>query len=390
MRRALPILMALVALPLAACDLLAYDYGATDRDATDGGPDGGTPDGGNPDGGVPDGGPIVCPAGTATCGGGGACETNILSDHDNCGMCGNTCYAAQCVQGNCDVQRWSTSVAASSGLASDGTNLFWALDGGATVRRVPVGLPASSAQQQDYTSSAITSGTSLNPHGLVSDGTFVYWSNPDTGPVLKANIGGGSPVQIAAVAATAFARGTDGVYFLSPAGNALYRIPAGSNTAQNLVTLSGLIDIASDANGTYVISYGNDGYTGLFQLLNQGANYGTQYLGRYFGQGTSIALDANYVYWGMSTGGIVRWRRIVGEVPQLLTQTNTGVRSLVADLTGLYWVSSATDAAPVFRLLTVNPVAAQVYPTPAVAVALDSTAGILFLDANNSIYRIAR
>jgi sugar lactone lactonase YvrE len=63
-----------------------------------------------------------------------------------------------------------------SGIAVDGTNVYWTNSNGGTVMQVPVGggSPVAVASKQDF------------PAGIAVDGTSVYWTNSgDDSAVMK-------------------------------------------------------------------------------------------------------------------------------------------------------------------------------------------------------------
>ena len=381
---------AALAFTLGACDNLAYDYGASGRDA-DAGPQ---PDGGQPDGGQPDGGPNTCPLGFASCSTANSCETNLGNDAQSCGTCGNKCYAAKCVQGACDVHTWTGAGVPTSGLAADGTYLYFGVNGGGTLRRYPIGLPTATSQIVDLANPGIFS-TPLHPHGIVSDGARVVWSNPSQGPVYSVPVGGGATTTVANQVGVAFARALGTIFYTVPNLNSIYRVSATTPPQVTLVTtLPGLSDIAGDANGLYALSIGTDGFSGVYGMVATGATtYSTQYLGRYAGSATGLAVDASNLYWGNSTGTVVRMPRSPGAgAPVQIGILSMPIVSLTLDGTNVYFVGqpNASSAGTLYRIVSSSQVPEIVSASDARAVVTDPVAGVLWIGATNTLSRIPR
>jgi hypothetical protein len=122
---------------------------------------------------------LSCDAGFGDCDASGAsgCESQLASDHDNCGACGHDCGDGDCVVGTCVVVLAQTPAAlvGADSLVLENGHLDWAtpsVDGvddvfKGEVARVPIagGVSTTLAIDGNY------------PFGLVSNGTDLFWSD---------------------------------------------------------------------------------------------------------------------------------------------------------------------------------------------------------------------
>lgn len=199
--------------------------GVGDAGAT---PDTGTPDGVSPADGGGDG-----PACAATCS--GQC-TDIGSDPMNCGGCGSLCTGGTCAQGLCTLVPSSdagiTQVGDYSCLAVDSLNVYVATgkDPGA-IYAVPIagGSPISVAQNQNA------------PRGIASDGTDLYWANSGDGTVMTATIANASPQLLVQSYAGLRDLGIDQshVFWNNDSDGTLWQVDRAGTTLTKLATLAG-------------------------------------------------------------------------------------------------------------------------------------------------------
>jgi len=166
----------------------------------DGGNDSGNPpnDSGNP---PTDGGGDVtqqasCDGGLTAC---GAACVDTSSDNQNCGGCGivcnTTCTAGVCplIASGCDAGV-ATQVGDNACLTVDATNVYWGtgFNNTGSVWSVPLagGCPKMLVGQQSA------------PHGMASDGTNLFYANQgvfqqNNGSIVRIPVGGGSATPIA-------------------------------------------------------------------------------------------------------------------------------------------------------------------------------------------------
>jgi hypothetical protein len=170
----------------------AVFLGCGGADTTLGG-DGG--DAGNPnDGGGGQDVVVSCDGGQTSCG--GKCvDTQI--DPQNCGGCGVICNTT-CISGVCPLINNSCDAGAqqvgdNACLTIDATSVYWAsgFQTGGTVWKLPLGGGCPS----------MLIGSQTSPHGMASDGTNLFFANQGTASILgsiqRIPVGGGNATPIA-------------------------------------------------------------------------------------------------------------------------------------------------------------------------------------------------
>ncbi len=290
-----------------------------------------------------DGGSSACPAPFVSCG--GVC-TDTRYDPAHCGACGTACPAgAWCAAGSCTgaggstdggstgsdggvLTLWSGSHCNLGSLAQDATALYWGNGSGLyRIGKDGSGLRTLESEEAD--------GVVVGPDALV-------WTD-DTPPapwIRKANLDGSSPGTVVAL-------GDGGVPIiggLAVAGHTVYFTGAGSLAGVYAIQTdgSGLTELATPAAGEVAASPGSlffSAYEGLVSIDLDGGSPQTL-----FSQPDPIfAFDDQFVYasTGSVGGGIPGIYRMSfdGTNPVLLSAGNAN--ALTAASGNLYWAAGA-------------------------------------------------
>ncbi|MGO9839230.1 MAG: hypothetical protein ACLP1X_34040 [Polyangiaceae bacterium] len=187
-----------------------------------------------------------------------------------------------------------TSVAPSPdapiGVAVDATNVYWTTAGG-SVMKAPIG---------GGTPMVLASGQKSCTRPVVDSATAsVYWGDPDDGTIMRVPLdGGASTLVTSGGAATDIAVAGADVVFAS--GYTLMKAPLGGGSPTSLGTAAGapVLAVASDGASAYFTSYGSIWKVAL--AAGQGAAVASNQ-----DAPSAIAVDATSVYWTNGQGGQV-------------------------------------------------------------------------------------
>jgi len=323
---------------------------------------------------------FACDAGYTLCG--SSCD-DLTSDSDNCGACGHGCQGGACNAGLCPAVTLATLSWVPQGIALDASNVYWTqLDNTGTngsVWKVPVGGGAPVA---------LVSAGLLSPHGIAVDGTNVYWTNEGsavgTGTIMSIPIVGGAAATIAsglgvplgiAVAGSRVSwtdrdvpsTGFGPVLSMAAGGGAVTTLASGQKQPDDIAANSTTV-FWSTFTGNTVMSApaGGGAVTSLY--------VGTQAT---LVELTGIAIDDTHLYFGDTTGALMRIPLSGGAVQTLATVANP--RRLAVDATSVYVITNdsttqrvlkvpKTGGAPLVLASNAPPA-----PLPAKSVAVDGT-----------------
>lgn len=114
------------------------------------------------------------------------CETDLSKDAENCGACGHSCLGGKCNAGKCQPFQLA-SVSVPSGIAVDATHVYFTFPSVPNIQRVQRDGKCTPAAPcpQDFAGSGVGDPLSKirGPSAIVSDGTFVYWTNQANGNI---------------------------------------------------------------------------------------------------------------------------------------------------------------------------------------------------------------
>ena len=235
------------------------------------------------------------------------------------------------------------------GIAVDATSVYWTnLVSSGTVMKAPLGggSPVTLAFGQDY------------PYDVAVDGTSVYWTNTGSasgdGSVMKTPLGGGTQTTLASglVGPRGIAVDSTSVYWSDMIGSYadVMKAPIEGNIVGSTPTTiyvsnqSNIFCIAVDATSIY---WGSTGPSTVMKAPLGGgepttlAALSTTGQSNFFG----IAVDATSVYWisefsrtaGGSSGGAVMRIPLGGGTPITLASGQYEVDCIAIDALDVYW-----------------------------------------------------
>jgi hypothetical protein len=358
-------------------------------------------DGGNDSG----GGDVVQPPGdggttdaSVTCTDGGtACGSSCVdtsSDLQNCGGCGIVCNTScsggvcQLIGNGCDAGAgqvgdnacltidgtnvywgsgfntggtvWSVPIAggcpsmlvtnqqAPHGMASDGTNLFYANEGtnnggNGSIQRIPIagGTPTPIATGQAF------------PTDVAVDATNVYWVNSGDGSVWKSDKATPNPINLVTGAGNGHAVhlrvDATNVYYTDHTSGFVYRVPIAGGTAVQMTTqVNGVGYLALDSQNVY---YGANNATNNSEVLSVALNASQAtpspivsklpYINGVETDGTSLwyAEQSNINPYQANTGEIHR-ATVGGQNDTILASKQNGANCIAVDSKSVYWINA--------------------------------------------------
>ncbi|MGK3991440.1 hypothetical protein WME99_50795 [Sorangium sp. So ce136] len=181
-----------------------------------------------------------------------------------------------------------------------------------------------------------------NPLAIAVDATHVYWTQEDTGEIMRAPIAGGAPVILVESCPTSgLAVSAAGIYWTcSPDAGVEHDVPTGVYSAPLgggtpvLLSTAGLEDpvgLALDATSIYV----GDNY-GVMKLPIQGGAAEELALGS---GSRRVKVDGTHVYWTDADASSVRKVPIAGGASMALATGYFESHEVVLDATHVYWTT---------------------------------------------------
>ena len=149
--------------------------------------------------------PDTCPAGC----------TSLKTDPQNCGRCGNVCHDAVCEAGNCVLRPFANAASRVQDVIVSQSQVYWA--NGGTIGRISV-------DGGDKTE-IVSRGSTVQ--GLAVDDSYVFWTEFESGLVMRADLDGGHIVTLFSNGHEPGAIATDGesVYFLDESRSGVSDVP---------------------------------------------------------------------------------------------------------------------------------------------------------------------
>jgi len=329
-----------------------------------------------------------CPSGFGECDDdpGTVCETDVTTV-DNCGACAAKCLgAAPCEAGACIgvTELWAGPPGAGLGasfITLDQGTIYWTA--GDTDTGVVMRVPTLGGN------AVVLASDQPAPYGIATDGTNVYWANRNDASIMKVAIGGGQPIEIASDVPTPLGVAVDAsfVYWSqrddSTMNSTIRRVvKAGSlDPIPELVPLGAAspLGIALDAtsifwadrfgsiqrapiNGGSPTELASPMQSDPYLIAIDGVNvYWTDHdgaavmqvskaggvpipLGSPHQNPTGIAVDGTHVYWADESAGTVRRASIGGgDAQQTLATGQAGAFGVAVDATHVYWTTQNGD-----------------------------------------------
>jgi hypothetical protein len=304
----------------------------------------------------------ACDGGQTFCGS-GCVDTTISAS--NCGACGNDCGGGTCSASHCSPVTITSGLATTPyGVAVGGGQVFWARSG-AVEKCAVTGCTGSGAASVN-TDSTLTNAGLVGGGTIVTDGNTVAWlaGDPNTsstgypGPVIYScpagGCMGGFPPKLGSANVTftqlALAGGQLFVN-IDDTGGAIRTCPLSSCQGDPLTTslagahAEGGFGLASDGTTLFYFA-GNDptgGGNGVHACALAGCPSGSTQL---FPGGNAVAVNGDTVFASTSTGTIVACAKAgCGGSPTTIVPSVTGIQSMTADATHLYYSVQGSSTA---------------------------------------------
>ncbi len=305
-----------------------------------------------------------CGAGTADCDSNGSCETNLATSNSNCGVCGRSCGTSACANGTCtpEVVVSGTTLTSVDYDYPGSTSLVYGRNPGGVFR-------------VNKSTKAVTSLTTTKSSvWLDVSGPSTYFADPAEG-IFRVATSGGSTSQITTTPNVVRLDEYGGDIWFTVTSGPLRRVDAAP---------MGAVQTWDSQLGAFMATHeaGNVYWTmpGLGEVRRSGDNIpNKQTLASGQGEPSYLAADGQHVYWTATTDGVIRrattagpatdfvtgqpsayalaerdaniywatkntgslWRAPKsGGPPVKLAEPVTGVVSIVADPTHVYWVDS--------------------------------------------------
>ncbi len=130
----------------------------------------------------------------------GGCDADTSSDPKNCGGCGHDCLGTLCTDSLCGVTALSSGLVNPYALALTANEAFVAVDG---VCNDAGACPDGSVLEVPLDGGAVNTVASNQgtPRGIATDGTNVYWADydPNSGVVVSSPVSGASAPAVVAM-----------------------------------------------------------------------------------------------------------------------------------------------------------------------------------------------
>lgn len=253
-----------------------------------------------------------------------------------------------------DANRFGWSKGDPGNVAVDAMNVYWAR--GYQV----LGMPRAGG------SVVVIADEQSLPHGLASDGKFVYWLNTD-GSVMKAPIAGGAWTELATgpvmplfgTSDRGLALDADNVYWVNcGSGKSDGQVLKVSKNGGKVTVLADgefhPVAIAVDADNVYYTTLGwgfQDNPLAVGRVLKVPVMGGTPTV---IASGQSspnaLAVDSSGVYWSNYFGNSMMKAPLNGGAPVTLATVQGTPKDFALDSAYLYWLQDTTNDERVMRV----------------------------------------
>jgi hypothetical protein len=271
---------------------------------------------------------------------GGQC-VDTQTSASNCGGCGASCTGGTCTKGVCKlVVTADGGPAPSVGdfpcIAVDSQNVYVATGmfagAGGLIYRVPI---SGGAPQ-------IILPTENRPHGIASDGTNLFWADYAAGTIRKSGLDGSNPTTIVPGQTSPYALALDmtHVYWNNWGDGTVWQANKdGSNPVQlgMGLTVQALGYIATSGTNVFF----TDRTAGVVYDAKVGM-MGTSFASMQGGP-TGVAVDSTDLFWSNATAGTIvaePLNKSAAAKPIVMGQTRPN--AVVTDGTSVYWSDQGT------------------------------------------------
>jgi hypothetical protein len=308
-----------------------------------------------------------------------ACETDIMSDRDHCGACGQSCAGGTCSGGVCRQVQLVQAGDEPLYATTDGTTAFWAQ--GLTVSPAVMSVPLAGGPA---TALATDAG---RVHALAIDETTVYFVEfKGIWRIRAVPKGGGPTATIAETAEYAnIAIGPDGVYWIDDsAGGRVAKISLTGGVSTELATGQGQVEsITVDDEFVFWTSGANVNRAALDgsdqTVIVPGAN------------ARSLLNDGDDLLWADEVAGTIMSIPRRGGTPTLVASTPGIARTLQSSGVLLYWIQGEPANGTLWRLARCPGEEPRMITVAIANDAFGASSTSLVIGSNEPIiYRIAR
>lgn len=285
----------------------------------------------------------------------GSC-VDTSKDPANCGGCGIDCTGGTCSNGVCNLLPADAGMPPAVGdfacVTVDSTYVYVAtgvVNG--MVYKVPLNGGA-------FSPVAMNQG---RPHGVKSNGQWVYWTNYQTGQIMRANPNGMNVQTLVQNQNAPFFLTLDNTYvfWINNGDGSIWRANLDGSMPTKLFNGYGAMHSGMITNqGTTVFwASASNGIIGSVSKTNSNPAMATP-VAMNQAAPFSIETDGTFLYWGntaanmMNQGAIMKVALNNPQTPQPIAQMQQNPRGVSTDGTNVYWVNAAMQG-------TVNRVSAN-------------------------------
>lgn len=280
----------------------------------------------------------MCPMSQTSCN--GVC-VDLTTSPGNCGGCGVNCTGGSCKAGVCSLLNPDAgappNVADFACIAIDATNVYVATglpaNNGGQIYKVPVngGSPTPVATMQ------------ANPHGIKSNGQYVFWANFGNNTIMRSDPNGGNvtPIVMNQMQPLNITIDTTYIFWINAGDGSVWRadLPGGGN-ATKIFNGYGANHVGFMANAGANVFFTITQNNIVASTPKAGGNTTQPATGQMAPRG--IDSDGTSLFWGNGTGNTIMKQAIVNpQTPTTIAMSQANPAGVATDGTNVYWANQA-------------------------------------------------